>query len=82
MGHSRMGVLPATRKWREVVELIGGGADVAEIASAASKAAESSMATASGDPAMRESMFLSRTFLAVSAAAPVSRRSSRRRERH
>jgi hypothetical protein len=58
MGHQRLGSLPGSRKWRQVVELISGGADVGEVASAASAAAELSLMAAAGDPAVRDSFFL------------------------
>ena len=58
MGHQRLGSIPGSRKWRHVVELISGGADVAEIAGAASAAAERSLIAAAGDPAARASFFL------------------------
>jgi hypothetical protein len=58
MGHQRLGSLPTSKKWRHVVELISGGADVGEVAAAASAAAELSMNTAAGDPAVRAAFFL------------------------
>jgi hypothetical protein len=58
MGHQRLGSLPTSKKWRHVVELISGGADVGEVAAAASAAAELSMNAAAGDPAVRAAFFL------------------------
>jgi hypothetical protein len=58
MGHQRLGSIPASRKWRQVVELISGGADVGEVASATSAAAELSLLAAAGDPAVRDTFFL------------------------
>jgi len=58
MGHTLIGVLPASRKWRQVVALIGGGADVSEVAAATSSAAESSMVEAAEDPTVRQSVWL------------------------
>jgi hypothetical protein len=58
MGHQRLGSIPGSRKWRHVVELISGGADVGEVAGAASAAAERSLMAAAGDPAVRNSFFL------------------------
>jgi hypothetical protein len=58
MGHQRLGSLPASKKWRHVVELISGGAEVGEVAAAASAAAELSMKAAAGDPAVRAAFFL------------------------
>ncbi len=34
MGHIRLGILPRTRKWIEVLDLIGGGAGSSEVAAA------------------------------------------------
>jgi hypothetical protein len=58
MGHQRLGKLPQSRKWRYVVELISGGADVRDIAAAVSAAAERSMIDASDDPAVRAAFYL------------------------
>lgn len=40
MGHTRLGKLPRTRKWREVIDLIAAGADAAQVAEATLKVAE------------------------------------------
>lgn len=58
MGHQRLGVLPRSRDWKQVVALIVGGARVEAIAAAASQAAEASMIDASGDPAVRHAFWL------------------------
>lgn len=58
MGHMRMGELPATRKWDEVIQLISGGADVETVAAATSMAAERSMIDASNDPAVCQAFWL------------------------
>jgi hypothetical protein len=58
MGHSRIGRLPATRRWREVIALIGGGADVSDIAAATSLAAEQSLDQASEDPTFQHAFWL------------------------
>lgn len=50
MGHIRLGTLPTSRKWREVVELLSGSASLEEISSAASNAAELDLSRASNDP--------------------------------
>jgi hypothetical protein len=44
MGHIRLGNLPRTRKWQEVIELIRGGADAAQVANASVRAAEKGLA--------------------------------------
>ena len=50
MGHIRLGTLPRSKKWREVVDLIATDASVEEIAEAAADASESDLARASRDP--------------------------------
>ncbi len=45
MGHSRLGVLPKTRDWKAVVQLLREGAAVDEIATASAKAAEAAFQT-------------------------------------
>jgi len=40
MGHTRLGDLPRTRKWQEVVALVAGGAGVCQVANAVIQAAE------------------------------------------
>ncbi len=44
MGHSRLGKLSRSKKWREVVELIAAGANVSQIADVTLKAAEEAFA--------------------------------------
>lgn len=56
MGHSRIGKLPATYKWREVMNLIGTGADVRDVAAATADAAAKSLSEASNDPVLRRTM--------------------------
>src|SRR5215212_9370827 len=58
MGHQRLGVLPRSKHWKEVVELIGAGADVQDVAAATARAAEASMMDASGDPAVQHAFWL------------------------
>jgi hypothetical protein len=58
MGHQRLGTLPRSKHWNQVIELITGGNSVSEIAAAASSAAEQSMIDASGDAAVRYSLWL------------------------
>lgn len=69
MGHVRMGVLPASRKWRQVVELLDAGAPTGEIAAASADAAERALAQASADPVFREAVWLL-TCLPLAARAP------------
>jgi hypothetical protein len=58
MGHQRLGTLPQSRRWRHVLELISGGADVRDVAAAVSAAAERSMVGAAEDPAARQAFYL------------------------
>src|SRR3981189_1121756 len=58
MGHQRLGVLPRSRAWQQVIALIKEGADVELIAATTSRAAETSMIDASADPAVRHSLWL------------------------
>jgi hypothetical protein len=58
MGHQHLGTLPRSRVWRQVVQLISGGADVKDIAAATSAAAEHQMADASNDPAVKHAFWL------------------------
>ncbi|WCJ60324.1 hypothetical protein NXS98_04105 [Fontisphaera persica] len=58
MGHSRIGTLPATRKWQEVVRLVADGADVGEVAQATLKAAEKAFSLVQKDAGFREAVNL------------------------
>jgi len=58
MGHTRLGRLPRTRKWQEVVGLIGAGAATAEIAAATLGASERGLQNAAHDPALVHSFWL------------------------
>lgn len=58
MGHIRLGDLPRTRKWGQVVELIAGGAGAAQIANATIRAAEQGLNLAAEDKALVESFWL------------------------
>lgn len=59
MGHVRLGKLPATKKWREVVELLGARQlVVADIAAAVERSADRSLSTAIQDPGFVESFWL------------------------
>ena len=50
MGHIRLGTLPRSKKWREVVDLIATDASVEKIAEAAADASDKDLLRASGDP--------------------------------
>lgn len=58
MGHQHLGTLPRSRKWREVIDLISGGANVQDIAAATSIAAEQQMVDASADPVVKHAVWL------------------------
>ena len=58
MGHKHLIRLPATKKWNQVVELLGGGAELETIAAAAAEAAESSLPRVSKDPALVRAFWL------------------------
>ena len=53
-----MSPLPATRKWREVVALIGGGASAKQVASATLRACENELGKAADDPGVVEAVWL------------------------
>ena len=58
MGHIRLGTLPKTRKWNQVVTLITGGADVDRIAAASADAAEHGLERASQDEGLAHTFWL------------------------
>jgi len=58
MGHVRLGVLPKSRKWNQVVDELRLGADVDEVAATAADAAEASLQAASNDPAFLHAFWL------------------------
>lgn len=58
MGHNRLGTLPRSRKWKEVVRLIQGGAAAARVAGATLDAAERWFARAAKDPGVVEAVWL------------------------
>ncbi|PWU08144.1 MAG: hypothetical protein C5B51_08305 [Terriglobia bacterium] len=58
MGHIRLGRLPRTRKWQEVVGLLRAGSGTAEIAVATLNASKSGLEHASRDPVLVHSFWL------------------------
>lgn len=58
MGHLRLGVLSARRRWKEVVQILGSSADVAELAAATAYAAEAELEGAKGDPGLGYTIWL------------------------
>jgi hypothetical protein len=69
MGHQRLGRLPRTRHWQQVVNLISAGADLRDVAAAASAAAEQQMSNAGNDPIISHSFWLL-TQIVIAARAP------------
>ena len=58
MGHIRLGALPKTQKWKQVVNLVAGGADVEHIAAASADAAEHGLERASQDEGLAHAFWL------------------------
>jgi hypothetical protein len=58
MGHIRLGNLPRTRKWQQVVALIEGGAGTAQVANATIAAAEQGLNLAAEDKGLVETIWL------------------------
>ena len=58
MGHIRLGDLPRTRKWQEVVAFIEGGAGTAQVANATITAAERGLKLAAEDKGLVETVWL------------------------
>jgi len=58
MGHIRLGTLPKTQKWNQVVSLITGGAVVERIAASSADAAEHGLELASQDEGLAHAFWL------------------------
>jgi hypothetical protein len=58
MGHVRLGVLPKSRKWNQVVNELRLGAEIDTVAASAADAAETSLQAASKDPAFLHAFWL------------------------
>src|SRR4051794_559076 len=58
MGHVRLGQLPKSKKWQQVVALVETGAGVEEIAAAASEAAERALRRCAREPALSYAFWL------------------------
>jgi hypothetical protein len=69
MGHIRLGRLPRSKRWQQVVELLQLGADVETIAAAAAVAAERDLKRATDDPAFVQTLWLL-TQLPLAARGP------------
>jgi hypothetical protein len=73
MGHTRLGTLPQTRKWRDVVELVAIGANVQQVASSTVTAADSAFSFVKGDPGYNQAVWiLTQLGLASSHSDPVA----------
>lgn len=67
MGHVRLGQVPATKKWRQIIELLDSGDTlIAELAHAVEEASDRSLSEAVNDPGFVEALWL---FLKVPQAA-------------
>ncbi|WP_417208434.1 hypothetical protein [Antarctobacter sp.] len=66
MGHTTLGVLPRTRYWKDVAELLAGPAASHVIFAASARAAEKDLLRATNDPVFVEAV---RLLLAIPAAA-------------
>jgi hypothetical protein len=58
MGHIHLGVLPRSKKWRDVVELLVDGAAPTEVIAASARAAERDLLNAAQDPVFIEAVRL------------------------
>lgn len=58
MGHIRLGRLPRTRRWKEVIDLVGVGGSAAAVAGATLDAVESDINEAASDPGVLRSFWL------------------------
>lgn len=58
MGHLRLGQLPASKRWKQVIELLRVGGSTADLAAATAQAAESELQSAKTDPALAYTVWL------------------------
>lgn len=58
MGHIRLGALPRTRRWKEVIDLVGCGAGAAAVAAATLDAVEQDLTGAASDPGLNRAFWL------------------------
>ena len=70
MGPMRLGRLPETRTWQQVVDLIVGGADVEKIAYATERAAEKALSKARNDEGFRDAVYLFNSLLLPQSQTP------------
>lgn len=57
MGHTRLGLLPRTRRWQEVIGLVAGGAGADQVINATLRAAENGVAAAANDRGLVEALW-------------------------
>jgi hypothetical protein len=58
MGHIRLGTLPRTRRWKEVIDLVGCGASSAAVAAATLDAVEQDLTKAANDAGLKRAFWL------------------------
>lgn len=58
MGHVRLGTLPRSKKWEQVVALIGAGSDASQVAAATMEVVQERLKALSDDPALVRSFWL------------------------
>lgn len=58
MGHNRLGVLPRTQKWREVIEVVEDGGSAAVVADATMDAAHDTFVAGATDPTLVHTVWL------------------------
>jgi hypothetical protein len=58
VGHIRLGKLPRTRRWKEVIDLIGGGAGAATVAGATLDAVDKELTSAANDVGVVRTVWL------------------------
>ena len=58
MGHIRLGDLPKSKDWTQVVQLLASGSDTTELAAAVATAAENQLISARGDPILANAVWL------------------------
>src|SRR5438105_1881488 len=58
MGHIRIGTLPATRRWKDVIGLVAEGAEVSRVAEATTHAWQLAFDKVRNDAGFREAVFL------------------------
>ena len=58
MGHARLGLLPRSKPWREVVGLIAAGADIGQVAQATIRAADKAFSFVADDCGYNHAVWL------------------------